>query len=246
MARRGNRNIIIGNGADNLLLGLAGNDILTGGAGKDTLDGGINNDALTGGDGDDIYRVDYLGDKVSEGAGINSGTDLVESSVKWTLGANFENLTLLDDFDEKTAENGVGNARDNVIIGNSEEQLPRWRPWRRYRAWRQRRRPLPDQCCRRQDRRDKDPGSGLDDVQSAISIDLLWDNVENVFLFGTGALHVTGNISDNHIQGNFASNNLNGADGDDTLIGAGGNDVLTGGTRPGRVYPDQCRRRGRR
>ena len=46
---------------------------------------------LTGGAGHDTYVVG-TGDTVVEAA--NEGTDLVLSSVSWTLGANIEKLTL--------------------------------------------------------------------------------------------------------------------------------------------------------
>ncbi|MFN6181949.1 MAG: choice-of-anchor I family protein, partial [Dolichospermum sp.] len=88
---------IIGNDLDNRLVGGAGNDALTGGAGNDTLVGGAGNDILTGGLGndtligglgDDTYVVDSIGDVVTESA--SQGTDLVQSSVTYTLSANVE------------------------------------------------------------------------------------------------------------------------------------------------------------
>ena len=44
-----------------------------------------------------------------------SGTDTVQSSVTWTLGTNFENLTLTG----TTAINGTGNTDANSLLGNS-------------------------------------------------------------------------------------------------------------------------------
>ena len=72
-----------GNALDNTLTGNAGNNTLSGGAGNDTMVGGA---------GNDTYVVDATGDVVTEAAG--EGTDLVQSSVSFTLGANVENLTL--------------------------------------------------------------------------------------------------------------------------------------------------------
>ena len=97
-------NVIIGNGAAN---------VLTGGGGNDTLDGGAGNDSLLGGTGDDTYVVDAVGDSVTELAG--AGTDLVRSSIAYTLGSNLENLTLAG----STAINGTGNGLNNVLTGNS-------------------------------------------------------------------------------------------------------------------------------
>jgi Ca2+-binding RTX toxin-like protein len=56
--------------------------------------------------------VDNLGDTVVENP--NEGTDLVKSSVTFTLPDNVENLTLTG----TAAINGTGNALDNVLTGN--------------------------------------------------------------------------------------------------------------------------------
>ena len=72
-----------GNALDNTLTGNAGDNVLDGGAGSDTMIGGA---------GNDTYVVDATGDVVTEVAG--EGTDTVQASVSYTLGANVENLTL--------------------------------------------------------------------------------------------------------------------------------------------------------
>ncbi len=94
------------------LYGREGNDILNGLAGNDTLDGGAGNDTMSGGLGDDLYIVDSIGDKVIENA--NEGTDQVNASVSFTLGAYVENLLLTG----SAAINGTGNALANTLTGN--------------------------------------------------------------------------------------------------------------------------------
>lgn len=97
-------NSLVGNSAANRLTGLAGNDTLDGGMGADTLIGGL---------GNDTYVVDNLGDSVIELAG--EGTDLVRSTVSWTLGTAIENLTLSG----LQSNSGTGNAAANTLTGNS-------------------------------------------------------------------------------------------------------------------------------
>jgi Ca2+-binding RTX toxin-like protein len=95
------------------LFGLGGNDTLHGGAGADVLDGGTGNDSMVGGDGNDVYLVDSTGDTVTETAG--HGTDTVQASASFTLGAEVEDLTLTGTGDIA----GTGNGLANVIEGNS-------------------------------------------------------------------------------------------------------------------------------
>jgi Ca2+-binding RTX toxin-like protein len=101
-----------GNGSDNWLVGNGAVNTLTGGIGNDTLDGGVGADALVGGTGNDTYVVDNASDKLTENA--SEGTDLVQSSVTWTLATNFEQLTLTG----ASAINGTGNTAANVLTGN--------------------------------------------------------------------------------------------------------------------------------
>ncbi len=106
-----------GLGGSDRLYARGGNDELFGGAGNDLLDGGTGADIMYGGAGDDVYRVDDLGDFVSEESspGVDDGgRDYVHSSVSYTLGAFIERLEL-----QGTADlDGTGNELDNVIKGN--------------------------------------------------------------------------------------------------------------------------------
>jgi Ca2+-binding RTX toxin-like protein len=102
--------------------GLGGNDILTGNASSDTINGGSGNDIIDGaggadtmygGMGNDTFYVDNPGDQVIENAG--EGTDLVNTSIDYTMTANVENLTQLGTADLSA----TGNALANTITGNS-------------------------------------------------------------------------------------------------------------------------------
>jgi Ca2+-binding RTX toxin-like protein len=67
---------------------------------------------MQGGAGNDVYIVDNLLDNPQELA--FGGTDTVRSSVNWTLGSDFNNLTLTG-----TAISGSGNNIANTIVGNA-------------------------------------------------------------------------------------------------------------------------------
>ena len=116
-------------------------NVLTGNGGNNTLDGGAGVDTMNGGAGDDTYKVDNVADVVTEAAGVGSGIDTVQSSVSYTLGANVENLTLVDaasntqTFDDMATgpiadgENGwkvLGPNRDQAVVdvGGGQQCLP--------------------------------------------------------------------------------------------------------------------------
>ena len=86
---------------------------LTGNAGNNRLDGGLGADTLAGGLGNDTYVLDSSGDIVIEGA--SAGIDTLLTAVSYTLGANFENLTLTG----AASLNGAGNALNNILTGNA-------------------------------------------------------------------------------------------------------------------------------
>lgn len=103
-----------GNALNNTIMGNSGNNTLTGDAGNDFLFGGLGADTMIGGVGGDTYRVDNVGDVVTELS--NEGSDIVQSSISYVLGANVESLVLLGGSGNI---NGTGNSINNTIVGNS-------------------------------------------------------------------------------------------------------------------------------
>ncbi len=220
----------VGNELNNVLVGNSATNTLTGGDGNDTLNGGVGADTLIGGTGNDVYVVDNASDVVVENLG--EGTDTVQSSISYTLGANLENLTLTG----SSAINGIGNELNNSLIGNAAantltggdgndtlnggvgaDTLIGGTGNDVY---------VVDNVS---DVVVENLGEGTDTVQSSIDY-TLGATVENLTLTGTSAINGTGNELNNSIIGNAADNVLNGGDGNDTLNGGLGADTMTGGT----------------
>ena len=108
---------LVGDDGVNSLRGGADNDLLIGGLGADILMGEDGNDTMLGGLGNDIYYVENAGDVITEK--LNEGTDVVNSSITYSLSANVENLTLTG----TTAINGIGNNLNNTITGNESNNI---------------------------------------------------------------------------------------------------------------------------
>jgi len=104
--------VIDGGAGNDTIMGLSGVDYLIGGLGDDSLDGGAGIDRLVGGVGNDRYVVDNIEDIIEELSG--GGTDEVQSSISWVLGAELENLVLTSTFDIQ----GTGNSLANQLTGN--------------------------------------------------------------------------------------------------------------------------------
>jgi Ca2+-binding RTX toxin-like protein len=199
-----------GNELNNTITGNSASNILTGGLGNDTLNGGAGADTLIGGLGNDTYVVDDVGDIVTEA--LNEGTDIVQSYIAYTLGANVENLTLMG----TAAINGTGNSLNNVLTGNSAPNtLAGGLGNDTY-------------VVGDGDTVIENLNEGTDTIQASMTYSLP-SNVENLTLTGTSAINGTGNELNNTITGNSASNILTGGLGNDTLKGGAGADTLIGG-----------------
>jgi Ca2+-binding RTX toxin-like protein len=137
---------------DDTITGLAGNDQLHGVEGNDSIDGGSGLDTMLGGIGNDTYMVDSAGDLVIDGK--DEGSDVVFSTISYTLAANIEDLWLRD---TATAISGTGNDLDNLDLRQYAQQYAFGRrrrrpPVRRGRAGHPARRPGERQSDRRERR----------------------------------------------------------------------------------------------
>lgn len=210
--------------------GNSSNNTITGNANNNTIDGGAGEDLMAGGAGDDSYIVDNVNDIVIEVA--NAGSDTIQSSISYILGANLENLTLSGSGNIK----GTGNSVSNTIIGNAGNNIL--------------------EGGAGDDSLDGGSGAdtmiggsgddaysidnaadvitesaneGTDTVRSSISYSL-GSNLENLTLTGTANISGVGNSANNTIIGNSGNNNLDGGAGADILDGGAGADSMAGGT----------------
>ena len=220
----------LGDNVENLTLTGAGHtnatgntlaNVLTGNAGSNVLEGGAGADTLAGGAGNDTYVVDNAGDIVVEQPG--AGTDLVRSSVSYTLGSNVENLTLVG----VGSIRATGNAAANSLTGNAganrldggagADTMAGGSGDDTY---------VIDNA---NDRVVEMAGGGRDAVVVSASYTMgTIANVEDLVLGGTGNIKGTGDEGDNRIYGNPGNNVLQGGWGNDLLDGGAGNDTLTG------------------
>ncbi|EFL87715.1 tail fiber protein [Ahrensia sp. R2A130] len=208
--------LILTGGDDINGTGNAESNFLFGNAGSNRLDGGGGADGMSGSGGNDIYVVDNVNDAISENAG--EGDDTVESSVDWSLGADFEKLTLTGSDNIYAVGNGLantitGNSGNNYIDGGTGTDIMRGGAG--------------DDTYVVDNSADvvtELNGDGADRVLASIDY-ILGDFVETLVLTGTATIGV-GNSGDNSLIGNEAINVLSGKQGTDYLVGNGGDDIF--------------------
>ncbi|HYW18293.1 MAG TPA: DUF4347 domain-containing protein [Nodularia sp. (in: cyanobacteria)] len=217
-----------GNDLNNRIRGNAAANTLNGGAGNDILDGKAGADTMIGGTGNDAYYVDAE-DTITENVG--EGTDLVWSSITYTLGNHLENLIL----EGTSAINGTGNDLNNRITGNAVANTLNGGAGNDFLDGKEGADTMIGGAG--------DDGYSVDNVGDTITeiagegIDVVWNTVtytlgnhlENLMLEGTSAINGTGNDLNNSIRGNSAANTLTGGGGNDILNGQAGADNMIGG-----------------
>ncbi|MBD1904482.1 calcium-binding protein [Trichocoleus sp. FACHB-6] len=223
-----------GNDLNNQIYGNSASNALFGGFGDDLLDGGAGADRMEGGAGSDTYIVDNIGDQIIEQFSNPSNqydSDIVESSITWTLGAGLERLYLTGNAAINGTGNGLanglgGNNANNTLIGGAGDDrlgggggsdiLDGGADNDTY------------YITDNNDTIIEAADGGIDTVESSVSY-TLGANIETLYLIENAAINGTGNALNNGMYGNQASNTLNGGDGDDWFEGQGGNDILIGG-----------------
>jgi Ca2+-binding RTX toxin-like protein len=227
-----------GNALDNKIVGNDADNIIDGGKGADAMSGGV---------GSDTYYIDNAGDGITENPNWD-GTDTVISSIALTgafkgietyifncktgiqftgdasilsitggagndtlsvgdghagLSGNGGNDILLGGTGNERLDGGAGadvmkggDGSDDYYVDNVKDQVV--------------------EASKQGDN---------DTVTSSISIAKLFDNVEGLYLAGSGNLNATGNEFGNHIHGTVGNNVLDGGLGADVLQGMKGNDT---------------------
>jgi Ca2+-binding RTX toxin-like protein len=230
-----------GNELDNLIrvegLWISSSAVISGGAGNDTLiGGGESHDILDGGLGNDTYILPFTDDALGDAGGI----DTVVTNITWSLGLEFENLTMTGSANITMQ----GNNLDNLVIGNAGNNIFNARAGNDT-----------IQAGAGDDIIAMSPGgtasygddvidggAGFDTVdfatnaKTALLVDMTAGRITGGGEAGAGSAtlasveRVIGGAFNDRFTGSAAADNFDGRGGDDTFFGRGGNDRLTGGT----------------
>jgi len=245
------KDTIYGYAGNDVIYGNNGNDKVYGGDGDDTIVGGSGSDSMAGSTGNDTYYVDNTGDRIYDYP--NEGTDLVYSSVSYSLSSNTENLYLtgsqnLTGYGNSLANVITGNAGKNVLYGyagndtiyggngndtisggNGDDIVIGGTGNDSMGGGSGNDTYYVDSV---NDRVIESSNQGIDTVISSVTYTLS-NNIENLTLDGSSNINGTGNSLSNIITGNDGNNILNGLGGNDTLSGGSGDDTYIIGTNSG-------------
>jgi trimeric autotransporter adhesin len=173
------------------------------------IDGGAGKDILIGGNVATTYVIDNIDDVIID---KNFRNAQVESSITYTLGANFTNLYLIG----TNAIDGFGNQTDNILDGSynvAANHLVGFAGNDTYRLG-------------ESDTVSEGVNGGIDTIILTASLGGTtttinlgdWENFESIELnAAVGNMNVRGTADNNTIKGNVYSNNIEGLDGDDTI-----------------------------
>ncbi|HET6157895.1 MAG TPA: calcium-binding protein [Dongiaceae bacterium] len=253
------KNLLNGHGGDDTLLAGSGEAILIGETGNDVLFASQKDDKLDGGDGNDVLQGNGGADTLIGGRGndwyievdatdtlvedVNGGIDKISAAMNYTLGANFENLTLLGGANYE----GKGNELANIIVGNTGNNYLQGLAGNDVLTGGDGSDVLiggtgNDKMVGGADNDayyvdsagdkviENVHGGDHDIVITTLASYVLGANVEDLsfYTLTTDSVGI-GNVLANMIDGDAGNDNLDGKAGNDTLRGWGGNDQLTGG-----------------
>ena len=191
---------------------------LTGNALAQTINGNAGASTLIGLGGDDTYTVNSATTTVTEAAA--GGTDRVNASVSYTLGAGQEIETLATTNDAGTAALTLtGNALDQAIIGNAGASTLIGLAGNDTYTVNSATTVVTEAAA-----------GGTDTVNASVSYVLTAGSevevLQTTSAAGTGSINLTGNALAQTITGNAGVNTLDGGVGAaDTLTGLGGSDI---------------------
>jgi Ca2+-binding RTX toxin-like protein len=145
--------------------------------------------------------IGNTGDIVQEGSGPGSGFDVVYAAVNHTLADNIEEMVL-----SGTGRTGTGNGGANIFINTGGENTMAGAGGNDVYY-----------VAHSGDQVSEAALEGIDTVVSQVSYTLA-DNVENLFLYGSGNIDGTGNSGVNGLYSNAGNNTLTGAGGFDAFV----------------------------
>lgn len=183
-----------GNSLNNILIGNSGSNILNGGSGSDTMYGGA---------GNDTYYVNVSTDKVYETSSAN-GTDLVVTTVSYSLGSYVENVRI----NTSAAVNATGNTLKNTIYAGSGNNTLDGGSGTDTLSY----------------------AYTTSTTTAGVTVSLATTSAQTTGRSGIDIIknfeNLTGSKYNDKLTGNAGNNIINGGKGNDTLTGGSGNDIF--------------------